>query len=173
MSDFPNWFEELKQYTRGMKTQVDEFPAVGSPEEELPSSNIHLTDMTDEEISFNYQLVAKWQAYAEYTAGMYAAAEASCKKQLDQIERQVYRELKDQQPGKKFTNAKEAEILVKLDPRYRQAEDRYTAFKQGHEMIKSTAGSYGKEALTYAGERKDRREKESRRFFKGDEYNAL
>jgi hypothetical protein len=139
--------------------QVSEFPAVGSPEDDLPSATHHVTDMTDSELAYNYQLVAKWQAYAEYAEGYYAAAELAAQQQLGNIKRQVYTELKAQQPDGKFKNAAEAEILVGLDPRVIEADDRYHAFKTGHQLHKANASAYGKYALTFAGERKDRREK--------------
>lgn len=164
MTPIPQWLQEIKPYLRDINPQPDQYVALDSPEDEMPSLTESVVDMSDEELSYNYQLIGKWQAFKEFSSGVYAGFELASKKELEQVERHIYIDLKPQQPGKKFTNTKEADIIVKNDPRYLKAEDKYTAMKQAHEHEKSVANSYGRLALIYAGERKDRREREAKRL---------
>lgn len=164
MSKIPQWLEEIKPYLRDINPQAEDFIPLDSPVDEMPSLTESVVDMSDEELSYNYQLIGKWQAFKEFSSGVYAGFELASKKELEQVERHIYIDLKSKQPGKKFANAKEGEIFVKNDPRYLKAEDKYTAMKQAHEHEKSVANSYGRLALIYAGERKDRRERETRRL---------
>lgn len=172
MTDIPNWFELLGKHTQGLP-QVESLPVVDVPDGDLPSASRSVTDMSDGELAANYDLVSKYKAAAEYAAGLYGALEISCKSELQAIKNRVYVDLKKDQEGGKFKNKEEAEILVSLDPRVEQAEERYLAMRQGRMLHESSSSSYGQYALTYAGERKDRREREANRRWRSIEERSM
>ncbi len=169
MSEMPGWYEALRDYTKGMP-QIDDFPQVDSPDEPPPSATESIKDMPEDMLGYNYQLIAKWQALAELNEGIYAAAEAALHQQYNAIKRQAHKRIKAEQPNGKFTNAAEAAILVESDPEVEHAEKKWNAMKQGHVLFRAYANAYGKYALTYAGERKDRREREARRAMQAGSY---
>lgn len=149
------WYKTLSRMSKGMPS-ASHAPEVDRPSNPLPSADLDLVTLDDNELSQTYNLISKWKAWADYNGGIYAAAEIGYKQRLDTIRHTVYLEMfSDRKPA----NARDGEIRVEADERVRDIREKYTVMQQNNKLFDKWAGSYAQLAMTYGGERKDRRER--------------
>ncbi len=149
------WYKTLSRISKGMPS-ASHAPEVDRPSDALPPADLDLTTLDDDELSQTYNLISRWKAWADYNSGIYAAAEIGYKQHLDTIRHEVYLEkFSNQKPA----NAKDGEIRVEADPRVREMREKHTVMQQNNRLFDKWAGSYAQLAMTYGGERKDRRER--------------
>lgn len=151
------WYKAMKRLSAGMPS-ADDAPEVGKPSSDLPIADTDPTSLDDDELAQAYHVISQWKAWADYNVGIYAAAEIAYKQRLDTTRYKVYLDMfSDRKP----INAKDGEIRVEANKEVSELREKYTVMQQNHKLFDKWSSSYAQLAMTYGGERKQRREIEA------------